>query len=513
MSFNLESANIEAIIDATPPIDAWPEIISLEANSGTETPYPLEALPEIAARAVREYQLYGQQPVSMVACSALSAMCFATQGLANVARDKILTSPLSLNIMVVAESGERKSAADKIFGREARAWEREQTDQRQEETQAADDAIAIFAEKEKALLQTIRKCADKSSKRDELSAAEHALTELRRDKPTPRPPFQALFEDVNQQTLAVALTNGHPVAGLISDEAGIIVGGNGMNHENAMQFFAFINRMWDGESYRRNRLTTQGADIVGRRLNCSLMMQSTILKELLRIKDGQSRGTGFLARSLFTQPPSTKGTRLYKESPGIAFMEPFNRRIRQLLETPLPIEDEQTQRLKPPILELSAQAKAAWVAYHDQVEMQLGASGIFSSVDDFASKSAENAARIAGVFHVFEHGAAGEIDDETMSRAIDIASWHLGETLRVFSVMETPEPLYNAMVILKWLLSHNLDEFTTAKLSQGVPKKGNLRHKEKWWPALNLLCEHGYAVPDPNQATLYRLNPKARGIA
>lgn len=411
---NLNSVGIQAAIDAASPMDAWPEIIPLEADMGVETPYPLEALPGIAARAVREYQLYGQQPVSMVACSALSAMCFSTQGLANVARDKILTSPLSLNIMVVAESGERKSAADRIFMREARAWEREQADQRQEETQAADDAMAIFAEKEKALLQTIRKCADKFSKKDELSAAEHALTELRRDKPTPHPPFQALFEDVNQQTLAVALTNGHPVAGLVSDEAGIIVGGNGMNHENAMQFFAFINRMWDGESYKRNRLTTQGADIVGRRLNCSLMMQSTVLNELLHIKDGQSRGTGFLARSLFAQPLSTKGTRLYQEPPSNAFMEPFNWRIRQLLETPLPIEDEQTQRLKPPILELSAQAKTAWVAYHDQVEMQLGATGIFASVDDFASKSAENAARIAGVFHVFERGASGEIDEDTM---------------------------------------------------------------------------------------------------
>ncbi len=486
-----------------------PNLTPLESGAGEGKLYPLDALPSIAAQAVRQYQAYGQQPIALVACSALTAMCYATQGLADVARDNFLTSPLSLNIIVVAESGERKSAADRIFMREVQQWERERADKRQVEIEEANEALALFAEKEKALLAAVRRHTGKPGKQDDLSRAEHALMELRKNKPKELLPFQALFEDTNQQTLAVHLAEGHPVAGLISDEAGIVIGGNGMSHENAMQFLTFNNRMWDGAPYKRNRLTAQGARIVGRRLNTSLMMQSTVLRELLGIKDGQSRGTGFLARALFTQPASTKGTRLYKAPPNISFMEPFNRRIRELLELPLPVEDEKTMRLVPPLLSLSEPAKFSWVCYHNQVEAELGASGRFAIVDDFAAKSAENAVRLAAVFHVFEQGTTGEISLGTMTRAITVANWHLRETLRVFSDMDTPEPLANARTLLAWLLSRDTDDFTTADIGQYAPRR-SLRKKAKWEPALKLLIEHGYVIKDPVTKTHCVLNPKAR---
>lgn len=508
---NAKRADFQSAIDKAPLVDTWPELTPLESDVGEESPYPLDALPKVAGNAVQNYQQYGQQPMSLVACSALTAMCYATQGLADVARDNFLKSPLSLNIMVVAESGERKSASDRIFTREAQQWEREQADKRMAEVQEANEALALFAEKEKALLSTVRRYTDKPNKQDDLSRAEHALIELRKNKPKALLPFQAFYEDTNQQTLAVHLADGHPVAGLISDEAGIVIGGNGMNHENALQFLAFGNRMWDGAPYKRNRLTTQNAWLIGRRLNCSLMMQQSVLQELLGIKDGQSRGTGFLARALFTQPASTKGTRLYKEPPNISFMEPFNQRIRALLELPLPVEDETTMRLNPPLLHLSAEAKGFWVTYHDQVEKELGAAGIFASVDDFAAKSAENAARIAGIFHVFEKGAQGEIEALTMQRSIAVASWHLQETLRVFSAMAEADEDKNARTLLKWLIARPCDDFSTADIGQRAPK--SIRKKDCWEAALKLLSEHGYVLKDPAKDTLYRLNPKARVLA
>ena len=89
----------------------------------TKNEYPIDALPKIIKNAVTSYQSYGQQPLSMIACSALASVSLVCQALANVARDKLLISPTSLYFLVVADSGERKSASDSVFRQAINEWE------------------------------------------------------------------------------------------------------------------------------------------------------------------------------------------------------------------------------------------------------------------------------------------------------------------------------------------------------------------------------------------------------
>lgn len=100
----------------------WQKPISLH-HSKTYSDYPIDALPQSIKNAVLSYHRYGQQPLALLACSALSNISLACQGLANVARDKILISPVSLYFLIVSPSGSRKSAADNAFGQAIRAWE------------------------------------------------------------------------------------------------------------------------------------------------------------------------------------------------------------------------------------------------------------------------------------------------------------------------------------------------------------------------------------------------------
>ena len=100
--------------DALPEID-WSEPDPLTAP-GESQPYPVSALPPLLHDAVVEAQSFVQSPGDLVACSALSALSPAAQGLANVRRDHQLVGPVSLYILAVAESGERKSTCDRIFG-------------------------------------------------------------------------------------------------------------------------------------------------------------------------------------------------------------------------------------------------------------------------------------------------------------------------------------------------------------------------------------------------------------
>ncbi len=104
-------------------LDNWSQPVPLTHVLNTQTPYPFDALPGILQQVVHAYQSYGQQPLPLVACGALANLSLACQSLANVARDHYLISPVSLYFLVIASSGERKSAADNVFSKAIRQWE------------------------------------------------------------------------------------------------------------------------------------------------------------------------------------------------------------------------------------------------------------------------------------------------------------------------------------------------------------------------------------------------------
>ena len=69
-------------------------------------------MPALLRDAVLEAQSFVQAPLALAACSALS---LAAQGLVNVRRDHHLVGPVSLYLLAVADSGERKTTCDTIF--------------------------------------------------------------------------------------------------------------------------------------------------------------------------------------------------------------------------------------------------------------------------------------------------------------------------------------------------------------------------------------------------------------
>jgi hypothetical protein len=141
------------------------------------------------------------------------------------------------------------------------------------------------------------------------------------------------------------------------------------------------------------------------------------------------RGTGFIARFLIAWPGSTQGTRAYRPAPeAMPQVMLFQPRICQLLAQPLATDVQGC--LTPAVLELSLQAHAGRIRFHDEVEGELGARGAFRSVRDVAAKAAENVARLAALFHVLEHGASGTIASGEIRAAACIVGWHLNEARR-----------------------------------------------------------------------------------
>ena len=446
-------------------------------------PYPVEALPQIIKDAVVSYQDYGQQPIEMIAMSALANMSLACQGLAHVARDSQLIGPISAN------SGERKSSGDQVFAAAAREWQREKLEEMRDRIKLAQAAVMSFEAQRSGLLSQITAL----TKKGRMGLVPDIKTQLEAlELNAPIMPMQPhlFYEDTTQEALIEGLATRWPSAAIASDEAGIVIGGHSFREEKAMQFFASLNRLWDGNDYKHNRVTVDSHNFQGRRLSYYLMMQTSVLRQLLKLGDGQGRGIGFLARILFAAPESTMGTRRYKPpSLHYPYVDAFSGRIRQLLSIPLPVK-EGTLQLELPTLSLSAPAHARWVEYYNEVETQLGKFGDYETVKDFASKSAENAARLAGNFHVFTYGQQGEIDADTMQRGIAVARWHLYETRRIFMQMEQPDDVLLAQALLEWIEERGQASITLTEMLQYGPYK--LRNRNNRDIALRKLIEHGY---------------------
>lgn len=481
----------------------YPEIIPLLTNKTSEKPYPIDALPAIVRNAVLCHQRYAQQPISLVACSALTQVSIACQGLANVRRDAILCNPISLFFIAIAESGERKSTADKAFGKAARDWENEQEKEYAEQYKFYEGEYAAWESKISGLKQAI-KTSKSGSKQADLAGAESELKQLMQKQPQPPRKPILLYEDANQQALVKSLYFNHPSAGVVSDEGGLVSGSQGMNKDNCLNYFATLNKLWDGGSIGRTRVTDQSFSLKGRRVTFSLMMQEAILRKLIAIDNSSSRSSGFLARMLLAHPISTQGDRDYVEPPASLYeMEVFHRRITDLLNMPLPM-DEDRLNLAPPELLLSQEAKKIWIDYHNFVERRIRKHSELATIPDFASKSADNAARIAGCFHIFEHGITGNISAETMQKAIAVASWHLSETLSLFEHIDIPQETKDALLMLDWLKVKGLHDTTLSYIRNHCPN--SLRSDGKHKKALELLREHGCLLPDEKAV---RLNPMA----
>ena len=123
--------------------------------------------------------------------------------------------------------------------------------------------------------------------------------------------------------------------------------------------------------------------------------------------------------------------------------------------------------LRPAMLPLAPDAKAAWVTFHDAIEGELRNGGELYDVRDVASKTADNAARMAAQFQRVEHGIGDAVGVEVFDRASRIVAWHLNESRRFFGELALPAELADAARLDTWLIEHCRRERT-----QGLDQEG-----------------------------------------
>jgi putative DNA primase/helicase len=184
----------------------------------------------------------------------------------------------------------------------------------------------------------------------------------------------------------------------------------------------------------------------------------------------------------------------------------FNARMRELLNVDLTTKGAQ-MALALPRLKLSWQAKREWTVFFNDVERELCRSGEFGDVADIGSKIAENAARMAGVFHVVKHGPDGEIEKQLMESGIAVVAWHLSEARRVIAAKRKPEKVTDAEVLLEWFRRQEDKPIERRCILRRGPRR--LRDKSCRDRALKILVDRHWLIEIGSEGRLI-LNPKER---
>jgi putative DNA primase/helicase len=485
----------------------WPDPQPLAPNSVSEPysqPYPVEALPEKIGYAVQSVQFYLQAPMALVAASALSNVSLACQHLYDVSRDAALNSPISLYFLTIAASGERKSACDNLFGSEIRAYQ-----------DYHDVASKPAIEKFKALLDAWQAQYDgiraeikaKAKKGEPITTLSEQIQSHRQHKPiAPKVPH-VIYTDVTPEQLAFSFVDRWPSGGILADEGGNFLGSHAMGKNSIVKNLALFNTLWDGKRLPVDRRGSECFVVDGGRLSVALMVQESPLHDLLNRSGDLARGSGFLARFLISWPESTQGTRPYKEPPQNAQdYQAFNQRMREILYAPFFLNAQ--GMLSPARLSLSPEGKRVWVEFHDLIEAELRDGGRFHHVRDCASKSADNVARMAALFHVFE-GREGPIEADLVAKAATICWWHLNEALRFFGNLALPVELSDAAKLDAWLIRICNSANTCVLLKNHVRRNGPLRETKRLETALGELANlDRLRVGSYGRTTTIEVNPR-----
>lgn len=480
----------------------WPDPQTLTTKVDA-VPYPVDALPPEILDAVAEVAAFVKAPVEMIAACALSAVSMAVQGHVDVRRANKLQGPSGIFALTIADSGERKTTCDWFFTQSIRAYQAEQAEMMKPEIERfAADKSAWEAERE-GVLSAI-KSASKGGK--DTASMRAKLQSLESTKPKePRTPSM-LLGDETPENLAFGLAHRWPSVGIVSSEAGTIFGSHGMGKDSAMRNMSLLNVLWDGGEISVGRRTSESFTVRGARLTLGLQTQEQTLREFFRERGELARGSGFLARFLFSWPTSTQGTRFFTEAPrDWPALTAFNLRITQILALDLPITDG---ALSPSVLDLSPDAKTAWIEFHDAIEAKLTGTGELREVRDVASKTADNAARLAALFHFFEHGAKGEISADTLVSAGAIVAWHLNEARRFLGEFSLPPEMADAGRLDAWLIDHCKRERVGVVSTRQAQQFGPLRDKQRLTAALTELADLGrISVATEGRRRIIMVNP------
>lgn len=455
-------------------------------------PYPVECLGELMAGAAAGIADTVQVPIEIAAQSILATAALVAQGFSDVLLPFGQPRPLSLYLVTLADSGDRKSTSDNIACKAINDFE-------SASGPSYSEKIAEWqcrCEAWKVQLSQIR--GDKSI---DLGVR---LEGLRALGPMPQRPVAPILtpNDLTFEGLVNSWNGLPPSLGLLSPEGGQFTGGYSMKGDSRIRTAAGLSIFWDGKAYKQIRAGSGVKVISGRRLSIHLMVQPEVSVGFLN--DEILLKQGLMSRLLIAAPSSIVGSRLYKPVPdhSLRSIADYQERIATLLKQSPANNSVAGSKLSLPALSMSDGARDIWIKFADWAEEKSAPGEEFHLIKDIAAKAAEQGARIAGVISIIADQNAGTISEERMQDALCLVFWYIYEALRLRQAYPVDPALVQAQNLLDWIASQPNQETTFVGVLQFGP--GKTRTKREAELAIRRLAEHGLVVETSKRPRVIR---------
>ena len=412
-------------------------------------PYPIDAFPE-ALRGVIEYcKATVECDVSMIAPSLLSALSIAFQH-HNVVSFKIGIEyfddmKLSLAVIILAPSSERKSSLEKKIFKPFKEYERNSINEAITSINDAKTSLYDWKEKDKALKSVITSLEKSLSKEmddnkikkyeSQLEKSQKNYEKFQKDTPQPIiPPTRNLIvKDVTLEALQREYVTNTPFLAMINSEGGMFLNGYSMNNDNAYASLAKLCDLADGEPIDVKRVANGNIKLFNKALAVCLSVQPEVGKDFIR--NGKATSQGFLPRCLLSQATETAGTRFqetaYSEVKELRekFYKPYCDRIKEVMETPYKAKPDNALELDRLAITLMTDAEKRLYEFYIDVETKQQKGREYFYHKSIAGKAMQKVVQIAALFTLYE--GKSFVEKSHIEQAITIVVWHLKEAMRI----------------------------------------------------------------------------------
>lgn len=459
----------------------WNEPVRLNEPIGNHYPFPVDEMPLALKEAVIEIAKNNKVDPALVAVSAISAASLGCQMLANVSRKPFVNepSPISVYTLVKAESGERKSRIDTLLYKTYHDFvlmKRQDYDNKMETYKRAYELWKIESDAASQALSSLIKRKADPKKGNQVSDADIAIAKASFEEISARTPTKPLQYELfvsdftSEKLIEMVAENGN--IGVVSDEGGRVFSCYSFGKDHVTKTASDLNSLWAGSPFSVKRKTSESFDLDGSsRVLMAIMCQPKIVEQFIVKNNVAVSDSGFLPRFLICQPPSTQGTRFITDVKERSTEK--LEALRHVFAVFIRATDDLLQNGKEPvILYLSKEALPGWVNYYNKVEN--ATNNEYSSIKAFASKAAEQAVRIASIYHLVENvnrigNLPLEISLENINRAVATVEWFMNEALILMGNADSSWR-YNKTSdalerMVNYCVNHNTDHIAKGKLS------------------------------------------------
>ncbi|EEC7712342.1 TPA: DUF3987 domain-containing protein [Escherichia coli] len=455
--------------------------------------YPVDYFPDFIKNAIYEVQQRTQAPLSLISASCLGAMSYAVQNRIDVCRFDGLQGPPSLYLITEAESGERKSTVDKMLMAPLYQLDEQLLNEYEYSLVKWNNEVELLNIEKKALEKKISAEICRGLDHAETNEKLKRLLEMYPEKPER---IKMILNDVTSSAIKDVLCSTWRSVGLMSDEAGTVFNGY------ALKELPFLNKIWDGSNFSIVRKSEPEKLITDARMTISLMVQPSVFESYKARKGDFAKGVGFFARCLFCKPYSTQGSRQITNPVfSTEHLPVFHQRLMEIV-------NESIDRIgvkERMCLHFSSEAQRRWIEFYNHTESQMSVFGCLYNYKDYASKIADNMARIAAILHYF-NGDEGDISLHITEAAIEITAWHVNEYLRLFAKPEESAQINKDVEELDWWIRNQCSRIGAPYIRKNTILQygpNRLRNNARVNEILEILYSQNRILVDKRGKTLY----------